>query len=70
MNEDRLREMQQRMLRNYRNGGIGLILVSPLLFLFMPLGAGMYFGPLTLVLGILSVVRASTLASNMKSPGR
>ena len=68
MNEDRLREMQRRMLRNYRNGGIIMLVLSPLLWLFAPLGAGVFLGGLTFVLGILSIVRATTLSSGMKSP--
>jgi hypothetical protein len=64
--QDRFAEMQQRMLRNYRNAGIGMIVASPVLFIVAPFG--MFVGPLVGVLGILSVARAASLAGNMKKP--
>jgi hypothetical protein len=68
MNEQRLREMQIRMLRSYRNTGIGLLVLAPALWFFSPLGFGWWLGGLTLSIGIISVIRAGTLARNMGPP--
>ncbi|MEO8705864.1 MAG: hypothetical protein ABI867_37885 [Kofleriaceae bacterium] len=57
--QDRFAEMQKRMLRNYMATGVTMIVAAPLLFFLAP--AGLYIGTLVGVLGILSVVRASTL---------
>jgi hypothetical protein len=67
MREDRLREMQLRMLRNYRNFGIGMLVMAPGLWLFAPLGAGWYLGGLTLNLGITSLLRTATLSRAVSS---
>ena len=69
MNEQRMREMQQRMLRNYRNGGIGLIVIAPLLWAFMPLG-GPILGVLALGLGIASISSAMALSRRAKLLGK
>jgi len=55
----RLEEMERRMIRNYITLGVGMIVAAPVLWLVAPLGGIVGIG--SLVLGILSVVRASTL---------
>ena len=62
-----LEEMQQRMLRNYMATGIGLTVAGPVM-MFLPLSFSFWIGILLLVVGILSIVRASTLASQIKKP--
>ena len=62
-----LEEMQQRMLRNYMVTGIGLMVAGPVM-MFLSLSFSFWIGILLLVVGILSIVRASTLASQIKKP--
>jgi len=67
MREERFREMQLRMLRNYRNAGIAMLVLSPGLWLFGPFGSGWYLGGLTFILGITSLIRSSKLSRSMPS---
>jgi hypothetical protein len=56
--------MERRMVRNMITLGIGMIAAGPIMWFFMPFG--FVFGTASFVLGILSIVRASTLASRSK----
>jgi hypothetical protein len=62
----RLGEMERRMLRNYMATGIGLTLGGPALMI-APVPFGFWIGLLVLVVGILSIVRAASLSSNIKN---
>ncbi len=68
MNEERLQAMQRRMIRNMTTLGISMIAAGPIAWFFAPLGFAL--GPAFVVFGILSVVRASQLRSNITSSRR
>jgi hypothetical protein len=68
MNEQRMREMQIRMLRSYRNTGISLLVLSPVLGFFSPFGFGLWLGGLTFTIGLISVIRAGTLSRSVGPP--
>jgi hypothetical protein len=65
MTESRLVEMERRMIRNMLTLGIAMLAAGPLMFFFAPFG--FVIGPAFFVIGILSVVRAGTLASKSKN---
>lgn len=58
-----LEEMQRRMLRNYMATGIGLTVAGPFLMLL-----SLLLGVIVLVVGIMSIVRAGMLSSQIKRP--
>lgn len=62
-----LEEMQRRMLRNYMATGIGLTVAGPVMMI-LPFSMSLWIGLLLLVVGILSIVRAATLSSQLKQP--
>lgn len=61
---DRLKEMERRMVRNYLMTGIGMVVVSPLIFL----AVSSIVGIILAVAGIISIIRAATLAGPSKAP--
>ena len=64
MAQSRLGEMERRMVRNMITLGIAMIAAGPIMWFFMPFG--FVFGTASLVLGILSIVRASMLHGKSK----
>lgn len=59
-----LEEMQRRMLRNYMATGIGLTIAGPPVLIFV----NWILGGIVLVVGIISIVRAGMLSSQLKQP--
>ena len=64
MSESRLIEMQRRMIWNLTTLGFGMIAAGPLAWFFAPMG--FVLGPVFLVLGILSLIRASMLRDKIR----
>jgi uncharacterized membrane protein HdeD (DUF308 family) len=62
-----LEDMQRRMLRSYMTTGIGLTVAGPVM-MFLPFTMSFWIGLLLLVVGILSIVRAGMLSSQVKRP--
>jgi len=65
--QERLQEMEQRMLRNYMMTGIGLTVAGPVMMI-LPFTMSTWIGLLLVVVGILSIARAAVLSSKMKRP--
>ena len=54
------------MVRNYMTSGIGMIVASPVVFFLAPFG--LFLGSAVAVIGIITVVRAGMLSSELKKP--
>ena len=62
--ENRLQQMEKRMVRNYLTGGIGMLVVSPLVFFILSSVLGIVLA----VAGIITIVRAAMLSDRAKVP--